>query len=85
MSWTSISMSRTGIRMPRACARLASEQTQSDLIEADVQMTIAASYEVIMIGKYGATLGKMAAGIRVISADHAGAPREGSWVVTAPH
>src|SRR5436190_16368525 len=34
-----------------------------------VQMAIGVSYEVIMIGKYGATLGKMAAKIKVVTAD----------------
>jgi uncharacterized RDD family membrane protein YckC len=34
-----------------------------------VQMAIGISYEVFMIGKYGATLGKMAAKIKVVTAD----------------
>jgi len=34
-----------------------------------LQLTIGISYEVIMIGKYGATLGKMAAKIKVVTAE----------------
>jgi uncharacterized RDD family membrane protein YckC len=34
-----------------------------------LQFVIGASYETYMIGKYGATLGKMAAKIRVVRAD----------------
>jgi len=34
-----------------------------------VQLAIGASYEIIMIGKYGATLGKMAAKVRVVTAE----------------
>jgi len=34
-----------------------------------IQMVIALSYEVFMIGKFGATLGKMAAKIKVVTAD----------------
>ena len=32
-------------------------------------MTIAVGYETLMIGKYGATLGKMAAKVRVVTAE----------------
>ena len=32
-------------------------------------MSIAISYETLMIGKYGATLGKMAAKVRVVTAE----------------
>ena len=34
-----------------------------------IQMTIGIAYEVILIGKYGATLGKMACKIKVVTAD----------------
>jgi len=39
------------------------------LIIAFIQIAIALSYETFMIGKYGATLGKMACKIQVITAD----------------
>src|SRR5580704_11900108 len=42
MSCERTSLPRTGIRMPRARARLASAQTQSDFTESAVQITIAA-------------------------------------------
>ena len=34
-----------------------------------INMTIGISYEVVLIGKYGATLGKMACKIKVVTAD----------------
>ncbi|HKW30031.1 MAG TPA: RDD family protein [Verrucomicrobiae bacterium] len=39
------------------------------LILFAIQLTIGISYEVILIGKYGATLGKMACKIKVVTAD----------------
>ncbi len=39
------------------------------LVLIAIQMTIGISYEVILIGKYGATLGKMACKIKVVTAD----------------
>jgi len=39
------------------------------LILFAIQMTIGISYEVVLIGKYGATLGKMACQIKVVTAD----------------
>jgi uncharacterized RDD family membrane protein YckC len=34
-----------------------------------IQLTIAVAYEVILVGKYGATLGKMACKIKIVTAD----------------
>ena len=39
------------------------------LISVFIQIAVALTYETVMIGKYGATLGKMACKIRVVTAD----------------
>jgi uncharacterized RDD family membrane protein YckC len=39
------------------------------IIVGGLGMLIAASYEIFMVGKFGATLGKMACKLRVVSAD----------------
>ena len=58
-----------GLTFVQAAGVQPSERIIVQLVLLFVQMAIAASYEVIMIGKYGATLGKMAAKVRVVTAE----------------
>ena len=47
----------------------AEDRAVLQLVAYAINMSIAAIYETVMIGKYGATLGKMACKVRVITAD----------------
>ena len=48
-----------------------SENIGPQLVAAAIGMLIAATYEIVMIGKFGATLGKMACKVRVVTAEGA--------------
>jgi len=58
-----------GLSLAQIAGAEPSEKVAAQLIATVVGLLIAASYEIFMIGKYGATLGKMAAKVRVVSAD----------------
>src|SRR5207247_9204407 len=58
-----------GFTFVQAAGAQPTERLGAQLIVFFINMTIAVCYETLMIGKYGATLGKMAAKVRVVTAE----------------
>jgi uncharacterized RDD family membrane protein YckC len=59
----------TGMSLTQAAGVEPNPQIVHQFVLIFVQMALAITYEVVMIGKYGATLGKMACKIQVVTAD----------------
>ncbi len=58
-----------GLTFVQAAGAQPSDRIGVQIILFFINMTIAVGYETLMIGKYGATLGKMAAKVRVVTAE----------------
>lgn len=58
-----------GISLSQSIGNEPVEKAGAQFLVAGLSILIAACYEILMIGKYGATLGKMAAKVRVVTAD----------------
>jgi uncharacterized RDD family membrane protein YckC len=58
-----------GLTFVQAAGAQPGDQIRVQIILLIINMSIAAGYETLMIGKYGATLGKMAAKVRVVTAE----------------
>jgi uncharacterized RDD family membrane protein YckC len=72
LDWIILSVVSIGIAMVAELGSVGMEPTVAlalRIVLSLVQLAIGVTYETVMIGKYGATLGKMACKIRVVTAD----------------